>query len=167
MKQITLDNLAHAYAGESQAHMRYQIFSEMAEKGGTPNIARLFKAISYAELVHARNHLKEMGLIKSTTENLQTAIDGENYEVDEMYPAFMEVAKFQAAKGAVKSFNFAFQAEQIHARMYQKAKETAEAGNDIELGKVFICPTCGYTHEGAPPDFCPVCGVPKDRFVSF
>jgi rubrerythrin len=167
MKKMTLDNLAHAYAGESQAHMRYQIFSDMAEKEGMPNIARLFNAIAFAEQVHARNHLKEMAQIKSTTENLQTAIDGENYEVEEMYPAFMEVAKLQAAKGAVKSFNYAYQAEQIHARMYQKAKETAEAGKDLELGKVFICPTCGYTHEGAPPDFCPVCGVSKDKFMSF
>ena len=167
MKKMTTDNLTNAYAGESQAHMKYQIFSEAADKEGLPNIARLFKAVSYAEMVHARNHLKELGRIKSTAENLQAAIDGENYEVEEMYPAFMEVGKLQAARGAVKSFNYAYQAEQIHARMYEKARQAAEAGNDIDLGKVFICPVCGYTHEGVPPDFCPVCGVSKDKFASF
>jgi len=167
MKKMTEANLAAAYAGESQAHMRYQIFSEAAEKEGMPNIARLFRAVSHAELVHARNHYRELDKIKNTAENLQLAIDGEDYEVDEMYPAFMEVAKMQEQKGAVKSFNFAFQAEQIHSKMYKKARDAAEAGRDIELGKVYICPVCGYTHEGEPPDFCPVCGVPKDKFAQF
>lgn len=167
MGKITSDNLSAAYAGESQAHMRYQIYAEIAEKEGMPNIARLFKAISYAELVHARNHYKELSMIKSTPDNLQVAIDGENYEVDEMYPAFIDVAKMQGVKGAERSFNFALQAEKIHARMYKKAKEASEAGNDIDLNTVFICPVCGYTHEGAPPDFCPVCGVAKDKFLSF
>lgn len=167
MGKITSDNLSSAYAGESQAHMRYQIYAEIAEKEGMPNIARLFKAISYAELVHARNHYKELGMIKSTADNLQVAIDGENYEVDEMYPAFIDVAKMQGVKGAERSFNFALQAEKIHARMYKNAKEASEAGNDIDLDKVFICPVCGYTHEGMPPDFCPVCGVAKDKFLSF
>lgn len=167
MGKITGDNLSSAYAGESQAHMRYQIYAEIAEKEGMPNIARLFRAISYAELVHARNHYKELGKIKSTSDNLQIAIDGEDYEVDEMYPAFIDVAKMQGVKGAERSFNFALQAEKIHARMYKKAKEASEAGNDIDLDKVFICPVCGYTHEGSPPDFCPVCGVAGDNFLSF
>jgi rubrerythrin len=167
MGKITGDNLSAAYAGESQANMRYQIYAEIAEKEGMPNIARLFRAISYAELVHARNHYKELGKIKSTADNLQIAIDGEDYEVDEMYPAFIDVAKMQGVKGAERSFNFALQAEKIHARMYKKAKEASEAGNDIDLDKVFICPVCGYTHEGSPPDFCPVCGVARDKFLSF
>jgi len=167
MKKITGENLAAAYAGESQAHMKYAIYSEVAKKEGMPNVARLFKAVAHAELVHARNHYKEMGMIKSTAENLQVAINGENYEVDEMYPAFVDVAKMQEEKGAEKSFNFALQAEKIHAKMYDNAKQSAEAGNDIELGDLYICPVCGYTHEGAPPDFCPVCGVKKELFEKF
>ncbi|HPB32392.1 MAG TPA: rubrerythrin family protein [Candidatus Sumerlaeota bacterium] len=168
MKQMTTDNLAAAYAGESQAHMKYAIFADVAEKEGMADIARMFKAISYAELVHARNHLRELKKIKTTAENLQTAIGGETYEVDEMYPAFIEVAKLQDEKGAVRSFNFAIQAEKIHAVMYEKARLAAEAGNDFVVGRISICPTCGYTHyEGDMPDFCPVCGVPKDKFVAF
>jgi rubrerythrin len=167
MRKMTEQNLSSAYAGESQAHMKYAIYADVAQKEGLANIARLFKAVAFAERVHATNHYRELGMIKSTPENLQVAINGENYEVDEMYPAFMEVAKLQDEKGAVKSCNYAYQAEQIHAEMYQKALEHAEAGKDIDIGKVFICPVCGYTNEGEPPDFCPVCGAAKDKFVEF
>lgn len=168
MKKMTEEFLGNAFAGESQAHMKYAIYSEAAEKEGKANIARLFKAISYAELVHARNHLREMGKVKSTTENLQIAIDGENYEVDEMYPAFLEVAKMQEEKGAGRSFYFAIEAERIHAQMYQKAKGAAESGSDIQIGKLSICPVCGYTHEGDDvPEKCPVCGVKKELFATF
>ncbi len=159
--------MSDAFAGESQAHMRYAIFSDVAKKEGFGNIARLFKAISFAELVHASNHLGELGIIKKTTYNLQSAIDGENYEVEEMYPAFISVAKLQDEKGAIKSFDYAFKAEKIHSGMYQKAKQAVDAGKDVELGKVYICPVCGYTHEGEPPDNCPVCGVPREKFVAF
>jgi len=167
MKKMTEKNLSDAFAGESQAHMKYAIFAEVAENEGYKNTARLFKAISFAELVHARNHLRELGNIKQTGANLQVAIDGENYEVAEMYPAFIEVAKLQDEKGAIKSFDFAIKAEKIHSGMYQKAKQEIDAGKDIELGKVYICPVCGYTHEGEPPANCPVCGAPKDKFVEF
>lgn len=167
MKEMTKENLENAFAGESQAHMKYTIFSSVAEREGMKNIARLFKAVAYAELVHAQNHLKELGKIKSTPENLQEAMDGENYEVDEMYPAFVEISKMQEEKGATRTFNYALNAEKIHSQMYEDARKTAEAGNDIELREVYICPVCGYTHEGEPPDFCPVCGARKESFKEF
>ena len=61
MKQMTEKNLRDAFAGESQAHMRYLIYARKAEEEGKPNIARLFRAISFAEQVHAANHLKTLG----------------------------------------------------------------------------------------------------------
>ena len=167
MKKMTERFLLEAFAGESQAHMKYQIFAEQAEKEGFQNIARLFRAIAFAERVHATNHLRTLGLVKNTTENLGAAIDGETYEVDEMYPAFKAVAKEQGEQNAGRSFNGAYEAEKIHAAMYQKAKESASRGEDIELGDVYICEVCGYTAEGEAPDTCPVCGAPKDRFRKF
>jgi len=167
MKKLTAEHLGNAFAGESQAHMRYAIFSVVAEKEGKPNIARLFKATSFAELVHARNHYKELGMTKSSAENIQSAIDGETYEVEEMYPSFIHTAKMQEENGAVKSFEYALEAEKIHARMYKKAKESAIAGGDIPLDKIYICPVCGYTNEGNPPETCPVCGAKKELFVAF
>ena len=167
MKKMTEQFLQEAFAGESQAHMKYNIFSEVAEKEGMPNVARMFKAIAYAEQVHATNHFRELGMIRSTTENLGEAMGGEDFEVDEMYPAYKEVAKMQGEKGAVKTTNYALEAEKIHSKMYHKAQESAEAGNDIELKTVYICPVCGYTHEGDPPDYCPVCGAAKEKVNSF
>ncbi|MGQ9622781.1 MAG: rubrerythrin family protein [Candidatus Caldatribacteriaceae bacterium] len=165
--RMTQGNMENAYTGESQAHMRYLIFAEVAEKEGKPNIARLFRAVAYAEEVHATNHYRALGNVKDTVANLDVAIAGETFEVEEMYPAYHEVAKFQGEKESERSTHYALEAEKIHAKMYQKAKEAARKGQDLELGVVSICPVCGYTVEGDIPEFCPVCGTPKQSFKSF
>jgi len=167
MRKMTEQDLAAAFAGESQAHMKYVIYANVAEKEGFPNIARLFRAISHAELAHARNHYRALGNILTSAENLQVAIDGETYEVEEMYPAFKAVAELQNEKEALRSMDWALQAEKIHAGMYQKAKQAVEANKDIEIGKIQICEQCGYTVEGNVPDRCPICGATKDKFKSF
>ncbi len=167
MKRMTEKNLKDAYAGESQAHMKYLVFAKKAEDEGKPNIARLFRAIAFAEQVHATNHLRTLGEIGDTVENLQTALDGENFEVDEMYPAYDAVAKLQDEKGAIRSIHYAIEAEKIHAAMYTNAKQIAKEGKDASLGQIFICPVCGYTVEGKYPDTCPVCGVAASKFIKF
>ena len=164
MHTMTESNLKAAFAGESQAHMKYLIFSQVAEKEGRPNIARLFKAIAYAEQVHATNHLKVLGGIGKTSGNLEEAISGETFEVDEMYPAYKAEAELQQEKDAVRSTHYALEAEKIHASMYALARSQAAAGSDITVGNIYICPTCGYTVEGTTPDACPVCGVKKELF---
>ena len=95
MKKMTQANLETAFAGESQAHMKYANFADKAEKEGYSEVARLFRAISYAERVHATNHLRTLGGIGDTVANLTEAIGGENYENTEMYPAFDAVARLQ------------------------------------------------------------------------
>jgi rubrerythrin len=178
---MTAANLRSAYGGESMAHMRYKAWGAKAEKDGFPNVARLFRAISYAEQVHATNHFIELKnesgdfLVASgagfglgtTSENLQGAINGENFEVDEMYPVYIEGAKLQTEKGARLSFHYAISAEKIHAAMFQEAKQAVDAGKDAELGPVQICEVCGYTHEGNAPDKCPICGAAKNKFKTF
>lgn len=167
MGEMTKQFLQSAFAGESQAHMKYLIFAEKAEEEGLKNVARLFRAIAYAEFVHARNHLKELGKIGKTEENLAAARDGENFEVEEMYPAYLEVAKLQDEKGAQRSMKFALEAEKIHGRMYEEARSTVAKGSDISVGKIYVCPVCGYTVEGGAPDRCPICGAPKEKFKEF
>jgi rubrerythrin len=167
MKEMTKENLQAALAGESQAHIKYMAFSAQAEKESKPNLARLFQAIAYAEQVHATNHLRELGGIGNTVGNLEAAISGENFEVDEMYAAYLAVAREQNEKGAQRSMTYAIEAEKIHAEMYADAKKTAEAGQDIEIGQVWICPVCGFTHIGEPPARCPVCNSKSDRFRAF
>ena len=167
MKEMTKENLKASLAGESQAHVKYQAFARQADKEAMPNIARLFRAVAHAELVHATNHLRELGGIGKTVANLEAAVDGENFEVDEMYAAYLEVAELQDEKGAARSMRYAVEAEKIHAGMYGDAKAVAETGEDIQIGTVYICPVCGFTHIGEPPDRCPVCNAKKDRFKAF
>jgi rubrerythrin len=167
MRDMTKDNMKAALAGESQAHIKYAAFSAQAEKEGKPNIARLFKAISYAEQVHATNHLRELGGIGDTASNLDGAIAGETFEVDEMYAAYMEVADSQAEKGAYRSMKYANEAEKLHAVLYSDAKRAVAAGGGSAGGTVYVCPICGFTHIGEPPDRCPVCNTVKSRFQTF
>ncbi len=166
-RKMTRKFLEEAFAGESMAHMRYLIFAEQAEKEGYHNIAKLFRAIAHAEFVHAKNHFMALGKLGKTPENLQEGINGETYEVEEMYPVFHNAAEFQGEKDAVRTTNYALEAEKIHAKLYEKAKETAESGKDIEIKRVYICPICGYTAIDEAPEYCPVCGAPRDKFVVF
>ncbi|HOK80610.1 MAG TPA: rubrerythrin family protein [bacterium] len=167
MKKMTEANLKTAFAGESQAHMKYLIFAQKAEQEGKKNVARLFEAIALAEQVHATNHLKALGEVGDTAENLQGAISGETYEVEEMYPAFDAVAKLQEEKTAQKSINYAISAEKVHAGLYAKALQAVESGKDIEIGKIAICKMCGWTIEGDAPDRCPLCNAGKEYFKTF
>ena len=167
MRKMTKEFLEEAFAGESMAHMRYLIFSEKAKKEGKSNLARLFAAIAYAEQVHATNHYRELSMIRESPDNLQACIDGETHEVEEMYPVYNNAAQFQDETGAARSTHYALEAEKIHAVMYTEAKKAVEEGKDIEIGKVSICPVCGYTVEGEAPEFCPVCGAPRERFKGF
>ncbi len=102
----TQENLQEAFAGESQANRSYLFFAEQAEKEGYPLIARLFRAAAESETVHARNHLKAMGGIKSTKENLETAVSGEYDEFTKMYPGFIEQAKAEGNERAEISFTW-------------------------------------------------------------
>jgi rubrerythrin len=167
MGEMTKDNLKAAFAGESQAHMKYAAFSAEAEKEGWPNVAKLFEATAYAELVHATNHLRVLGGIGASLDNLDVAISGETYEVEEMYPAFLSVAELQGEKRAVQSMSWALEAEKGHAEMYAQAKAAVEAGQDMELDQVYVCSRCGWTGIGEPPDRCPVCQARKELFKSF
>ena len=167
MKDMTKQNLGAALAGESQAYMKYTAFAAQAAKEGKPNIARLFTAIADAEKVHAINHLRELGYVGNTVANLGAAIGGENFEVDEMYASYLAVAEAQEEKGAKRTMTYAVEAEKIHAEMYADARKAAEANQDIAAGPIYICPVCGFTHIGEPPDKCPVCNTKRDRFKSY
>lgn len=167
MKPKTKKNLQTAFAGESQAHMKYAIFADAAKREGFRNIGRLFTAISFAELVHASNHFRVLYGENPTTENLQSAIEGETYEVKTMYPSFRATAKQDKEAEAIRSIYFAIEAEKTHAKMYADAKRSAKAGKDIRVSSVHICSVCGHTVFGKAPDHCPVCSAKRSRFRKF
>jgi len=156
------DDLMAAFAGESQANRKYLAFAKKADEDGFAQVARLFRAAAAAETVHAHNHLRAAGEVKSTTENLKTAIAGEHYENSEMYPAFIKDAEADGDKKALKSFNFANEVEKIHEQLYKEALETLDKPG--ETYDYYICPICGSTHKRSAPDICPICGCPGARF---
>lgn len=160
----TEKDLKEAFSGESQANRKYIAFAEKAERDGFPQIAKVFKAAAAAETVHAHNHLRAMGGIKSTVENVKEAINGEHYEFTKMYPEFLKDANQEDHKQAIRTFDYANQVEKLHHELYNKALEAAEKGEDLEEKEMYICPVCGYTHEGDPPETCPVCGAKKKVF---
>jgi rubrerythrin len=181
MHDMTAAHLRSAYGGECMANMRYRIWADKAEQEGYPNVARLFRGISFAEQVHATNHftqlrdqrggalgasMAEYGL-RSTSDNLEGAIGGEIFEVNEMYPVYLEAAKLQKETGAFKSFHYALSTEKIHAAMFQCAKAAVGKGSDMKLGPVRVCNVCGWTAEGEIPDKCPLCQATRDKFTTF
>ncbi len=167
MNAMTEQNLSAALAGESQAHVKYLAFAEAARREGKPNIARLFEAVSYAELVHATGHLRALGGVGKTVENLQAALGGETFEIEQMYPAYVTVAKEQDEARALRSMNYALEAEKIHAVLYKDTVAKAEAGSDFAEQAIYICPICGHTVVGSAPHTCPVCNTKGELFKKF
>ncbi len=158
------DGLKTAFAGESQANRKYLAFSKKAEQEGFPGVARLFYAAAAAETVHAHNHLRVLGGINSTADNLKDAIEGEFYEFTKMYPEFIEEAKNDGNESAERSFNYANEVEKVHHELFKKALELLENGKDLEDKPMYVCSVCGYTHQRNPPETCPVCNSPKKVF---
>jgi rubrerythrin len=161
----TDDNLKAAFAGESQANRMYLAFAKVAQEEGFPQIAKLFKAAAEAETVHAHNHLRVMGQVKTTADNLSTAVSGETYEFTKMYPQMIEDAKAEGNKKALQSFDYANKVEAIHANLYQKAIDAVKAKKDLPAAPLSVCPVCGNTFEGNEPDLCPICATPKAKFM--
>jgi rubrerythrin len=161
----TDENLKAAFAGESQANRLYLAFAKAAEQEGFPQIAKLFKAAAEAETVHAHNHLRVIGQVKTTADNLSTAVSGETYEFTKMYPQFIEEAKAEGNKKALQSFDYANKVEAIHADLYKKAIDSVKAKKDLPAADLHVCPVCGNTFEGNTPDTCPICATKKDKFM--
>ena len=181
MQEMTAANLRSAFGGESMANMRYLVWAKKAQDEGFVNVARLFRAVSRAEEAHAGGHFRVMKNVTgefmvtagagfgvgATAENLQGAIEGELFEIEQMYPAYMAVAQAQDEGAALRSMTHALEAEKIHAGLFQRAKLAVDGGADCDFGVIWVCATCGHTLEGEAPEKCPVCGVGAKMFVSF
>lgn len=181
MNDMTANNLRSAFGGESQAHMRYRIWGEKAEKDGFPTVARLFYATADAEEIHATLHFKalreQVGDFNvnsmagfgygTTSENLEGAIGGETFEFTQMYPAYIAVAEMQGEKEAVSAMKYAIEAEKVHAELFTKAKEAVDSGKDLEAEKVLLCPACGFISLTGEEENCPLCNVKRELFKEY
>jgi len=159
----TTDNLKEAFAGESQAFQKYMAFAAKAEREGFDGVARLFRLTAQAEKIHAEGHFQALEGVGSTADNLQAAIEGETYETDVMYPPMVELAATEGHK-AERMFNYAVQAEAVHAKLYGEALKSVQAGKDLDV-EFYLCPVCGYIEFGQAPDICPVCNAKGSKFI--
>lgn len=178
----TIANLLDAFGGESNATARYTAYAAKADRDGWLGVGSLFRATARAEQIHAANHaraIRQLGSmahcevhqveIRSTLENLRVALGGEQFEIDTMYPAFIEVAKTTGNSVALRTFTWACEAEKTHARLYREAMALVEAGlKESWVGKernFYVCPVCGYTSASREEhELCPVCNLARDRF---
>ena len=162
MSDSTEKNLALAFAAESKASVRNATFAKKAEMEGYSQIARLFRAVSEAESVHARRYLMLMrGKIGSTEENLETAFQNEIKANVEEYPKLIQAAAAEGAKSALNAFSQARDVESSHADLYKKAINDLVAERETDY---YVCQVCGYVSEDQAPDRCPVCGAIKEKF---
>ena len=173
----TLDDLQAAYNGESNASAKYLAFAEKAQQDGYPGVASLFRAAARAEKIHADNHaqvitklggtpalLLDKFEVKSTEANLKTAIAGETYERDTMYPKFIKAARLAGENAALKTFTYARTAEAEHAKLYTEALNNLPASKGKEA-TFYVCTVCGYTTTNLDFAKCRGCNNPKEKFV--
>ncbi|QTN34356.1 hypothetical protein HZ994_09085 [Akkermansiaceae bacterium] len=174
----TLANLASAWQGESNAKLRYELFAEKAEQEGEKQAARLFRATSKAEEIHAAKHAKaikalggtlpelvrEEVTIGSTSENLKASIKGETYEGQKMYPGFIATAEEEGATKAVKTFDRALQVENDHAMLFATTLRLIGTGADSGFA---VCPVCGLTVEDEAFEECEICEEDPSEFIAF
>jgi rubrerythrin len=160
----TIEHLQAAFAGESQANRKYLAFAKKADAEGLPQVAKLFRAVAAAETVHAHSHLRAMDGVGSTNDNLIAAINGENYEWVTMYPEFINDAEAESMKRALNSFTWASQVEKVHEELYRKTLTALDAQQPLQEVDYYVCPICGFTHEGPLQGLCPICRTPADKF---
>ncbi len=179
----TEKNLLKAFAGESQAKMRYEFYAKQARKEGLEQIAAIFEETAINEKAHAKRFFKFLegdmveitatfpaGKIGTTLENLKAAADGENEEWSELYPEFAKVAEEEGFKEVAVAFRKIAEVEKSHEARYRKLYENLEAGRVFKReGKiVWKCRNCGYLHEGEEaPKVCPACLHPQSYFEIF
>ena len=161
----TQENALAAFAGESQASVRYAAFSEKAIEDRYPGIATLFKAMSEAEAIHARHLLDLSGEIRSTKENLEAGISAETQEASVTYPAYLKTAQEEKKIGARTVFSYSIKAEEVHAALFSKALVAVSEGHDLASISVYLCPVCGHISLGQPPFRCPICAVFAKKYI--
>lgn len=162
-KNNTSDNLMEAFAGESQANRKYLAYAKQAEAESKVNAAKLFRVAADAETLHAMKELELAGRVGRTVDNLKDAIEGETHEYKSMYPGFIKTAETEDNRAAQRAFTFAMKAEEVHAKRYADALKNIDAEGEVFY---YLCPVCGNI-EFAPPEACPICGVPGSKFVKY
>ena len=184
----TIQNLAKAFIGESQARNRYTMYAKVAKKENYEQLSELFLKTADNEREHAKwsmrmiNGLKEESEetleeidveadmptnLGNTVENLKASISGEKYEYTEMYPGFADTAEEEGLKDIADRLRAIGQVEEHHEERFKKILEQIEAGTVWKKEKEvkWLCRKCGYVYIGSePPEKCPSCDHPTKYF---
>ncbi len=165
----TEQNLNAAFAGESQARVKYGYYASKAKKEGYEQIADIFTETSDNEKEHAKIWFKLLhdGEVPETSSNLVDATKGEDYETNEMYVKFAEEAREEGFDEIAELFEKVGKIEENHEKRFKQLKERLEAGMVFKRDGVAVwkCRNCGYIHIGdKAPETCPVCKHPQAYF---
>ncbi len=172
-QDLTAVNLMKAFAGESMARNKYDLFADVAEEEGWHAVARHFREAAENEKWHARAEFKAYHEIvdgkplEVTTKNLVTAAEGENYEHTTMYPNFAKIAEDDGKKAIARLFTAIGKVEIEHEREYLALKKMLEEEEffNSEVEELWVCEVCGHIHRGKKaPAACPLCKAPKEYF---
>ena len=165
----TWENLQTAFAGESQAHTKYQYYASKVKNEGYVQISNLFLETSRNEKEHAKIWFKYLhdGDVPDTLTNLNDAADGENYEWTDMYDEFAKVADEEGFKEIAAKFRMVGAIEKHHEERYRQLIGNIEGGLVFSRDgdRTWICSNCGHIVIGSKaPEVCPVCMHPKSYF---
>ncbi|MDI9570716.1 MAG: rubrerythrin family protein [Pseudomonadota bacterium] len=158
------DALYKAYVGEAKAALRLKVFADKAEKEGYPQIAKLFRVISFSEEIHGARALRLLKEVKSTEENLAASFESEQKVAGVAYDEFIRLAERLGNKAAVLHFSQSRDVEEVHAKLYKEAMTHFLEARETTY---YVCKVCGYVSDGILPDECPFCGAKKEMFDRF
>jgi len=156
--------LYEAYVGEAKAALRLKVYADKAEKEGYPQIAKLFRVISFSEEIHGTRALKLLKEVKSTEENLAASFESEQKVAGVAYDEFIKLAEKAGNKAAVLHFSQSRDVEEVHAKLYKEAMTHFLEARETTY---YVCKVCGYVSDGVLPDECPFCGAKKEMFDRF
>lgn len=157
------DMLHQAYTGEAKAALRLKVYADRAEQDGYPQIAKLFRVISFSEEIHGIRALRLLKEIKGTEENLAASFESETRVAGVAYEAFIKTAIEEGKEQTVEVFSQARDVEDTHSKLYKKAMT-----HMFEEGETtyHVCKVCGFVSDTILPDTCPVCNAKKEQFVT-
>jgi len=160
----TKEALQQAYAGEAKAALRLKVYADRADEENLPQIAKLFRVISFSEEIHGKRALRALKEVKKTEENLADSILSEEGVAAVAYSQFVKEAEAEGNQAAVLHFSQSRDVEKTHAKLYKEAMNHLLEERETAY---YVCLICGYVADGILPEICPVCGAGKEKFKNF
>jgi len=164
MDEKLKEAIHRVYEAEAKAALRLKIFAKKAEQESLPQIAKLFRVISFSEEIHGERALRMLREIKDTDGNLKESFQSETHVAGVAYDNFIELAENMGDVTASNILSNSRDVEEGHAKLYKYAINHLIGEKETTY---YVCQVCGYVSDGVLPEVCPICSAPKDQFVEF